>query len=166
MTQDVLLGLFEQGGRRLAAWSAELGTLESFVGVVAEREVASILRSGRRSPWKDEPSSDDEVERQQEPTRSDDARIASRHLLERLLDRMRERLSPQGLQMFYALYAEEKSVEVVCAETGMRPDAVYAWRSRLSRLARTLADEIENEPGALSEKGASRRSGDESSVRP
>jgi RNA polymerase sigma-70 factor (ECF subfamily) len=166
LTQEVLLGLFEQRGKRLAAWSSDRGTLESFVGVVAEREVASIMRNGRRSPWKDEPASDEEVERQQEPTRSDDELVASRHLLERLLDRMRERLSPQGMQMFRALYVEEKPVEVVCAETGMRPDAVYAWRSRLSRLARALADEIENEPGRLSETLPPERPGERSQVRP
>src|SRR5207253_3084336 len=119
-----------------------------------------------RSPWKDEPSSDDEVERQQEPAPSDAERIANRDLLERLLDRMRERLSAQGLQMFYALYVEDRTIEDVCTSTGLRPDAVYAWRSRLSRLARTLADEIENETGALSERASSRRSGDGRSVRP
>jgi RNA polymerase sigma-70 factor (ECF subfamily) len=30
----------------------------------------------------------------------------------------------------------------VCAATGMNADAVYAWRSRLGRLLRTLAKEM------------------------
>jgi RNA polymerase sigma-70 factor (ECF subfamily) len=166
LTQEVLLCLFEQQGRRLLAWSAERGTLESFVGLVAEREVASIMRNGRRSPWKDEPSPDDEVERQQEPRKSDDDRVASRHLLERLLDRMRERLSPQGLQMFYALYVHEQSIEVVCEEMSMQPDAVYAWRSRLARLARTLAAEIEKDSDPLSGSVASARHIPRSAVTP
>lgn len=157
LSQEVLLALFEQGGKRLAAWSADRGTLEAFVGVVAEREIASILRSGRRTPWKDEPTTDEEVERLHEPRQSDDERVASRELLERLLDRLRERLSPQGMQMFIALYAEEKAVNVVCAEMGMRTDAVYAWRSRLSRLARELADEIEKEQTGASGNAGSRR---------
>jgi RNA polymerase sigma-70 factor (ECF subfamily) len=162
--QEVLLALFDQGGKRLAAWSPDGGALEAWVGVVAEREIASILRSGRRTPWKDEPTADAEVERLHEPQRRDEERVASRELLARLLDRLRERLSPQGLQMFYALYAEEKSIEVVCAESGLRADAVYAWRSRLSRLCRELADEIEEERGGRSGKPRARRSGERSSV--
>jgi RNA polymerase sigma-70 factor (ECF subfamily) len=162
LTQEVLLCLFENAGKRLRAWSREPGTLEGFVGIVAEREVASIMRSGRRSPWRDDPSSDEEVELRQEPRESDAARIQSREFLERLLDRMRERLSPQGLAMFYALFAEEKSVETVCAEMKMSAEAVYAWRSRLGRLARNLAEEIEKEPARPSEPVGSSRHEDRS----
>jgi RNA polymerase sigma-70 factor (ECF subfamily) len=157
LTQNVLLALFEDDGRRLRAWSDTHGTLESFVGLVAEREVVSIMRSGRRSPWTDEPSPEEEVERRQEPSRPYDERVASRQLLERLMDRMRERLTPLGLQMFYALYVDEKSVDAVCVETKMQPDAVYAWRSRLARLARGLAAEMDEPPNVILERAAAPR---------
>jgi hypothetical protein len=44
----------------------------------------------------------------------------------------------------------------VCAATGMSPDALYAWRSRLGKLVRTfLAEEIAGAPeaGPLRKRG-------------
>lgn len=159
LTQDVLLALFDDDGRRLRAWSPEFGPIEGFVGLLAEREVSSILRSGRRSPWRDDPLPDEDLERRKEVHDGAEAQLASRDMLVRLLDKLRERLSPQGLRIFYALFAEDKSVEAVCEELHMQPDAVYAWRSRLARLSRTLAAELENSADGLSEKPGPRRLG-------
>jgi len=36
----------------------------------------------------------------------------------------------------------EEPIRQVCETTGMTPDAVYAWRSRLAKLARQLAREM------------------------
>ena len=52
LAQDVFAALFADDGKVLRAWDPVRGlTLASFCGLVAEREAASILRSGRRSPW-------------------------------------------------------------------------------------------------------------------
>ncbi len=64
---------------------------------------------------------------------------ASRELLEALLDRVRSKLSPRGLVLFWRLLVRQEPIETVCAETGLSADAVYAWRSRLGRVARALA---------------------------
>lgn len=64
LCQDVFLALFSRDARVLRDWQAEGGSsLESFVGLLAERQVLSFLRSGRaetsgnapqaRSPWKE-----------------------------------------------------------------------------------------------------------------
>jgi len=67
LTQQVLLLLFENGGRVLRSWDPLRGlSLRSFVGLVAEREAVTILRTGRRSAWAETPSSDDILERAEE----------------------------------------------------------------------------------------------------
>src|SRR5262245_51304251 len=57
LTQEVFVALFADGGRTLREWSPSRGlSLLNFAGLVAEREVASIMRSGRRSPWTEDPT--------------------------------------------------------------------------------------------------------------
>jgi len=141
LVQDVFLTLFEGGGKVLASWDAARGlSLDNFVGLVTERQVISILRSGRRTAWKEDPTLDEEMERPASEA-GPEAALASREALETLLSRLREALSPQGWQLFDLLYLKERSVAEVEQETGLSPDAVYAWRSRLRRLARSLLDD-------------------------
>ncbi|MCA9554678.1 MAG: sigma-70 family RNA polymerase sigma factor [Myxococcales bacterium] len=147
MVQEVFAALFESDGRALRAWHPERGlSLENFVGLLAEREVVSILRSGRRNPWTEDPTLDttlNELDTDQQS--SAEGRVASRQRLDQLMDRLRERLSPQGRQYFQLLLVEEQPVQEVSARTGTSVDALYAWRSRLRRLLRELRTEIMGE---------------------
>jgi RNA polymerase sigma factor (sigma-70 family) len=138
LVQQVFLALFDQRGRILASWDAGRGlSLDNFVGLVAERQVFSILRSGKRDPWKEEPTLAEEMDG---PSAEPDPEqvAASREELEQLLARLRETLSPLGWRLFDLLYMQERSVEEVEKATGLSADAVYAWRSRLRKLSRSL----------------------------
>jgi DNA-directed RNA polymerase specialized sigma24 family protein len=160
LAQEVFASLFESDGRILRAWDPARGLgLASFCGLIAEREVSSILRSGRRSPWSADPTEADVLEKDLEPEPNFEARLATREQLELLVDRVREELSPLGLQMFERLVVQEEAVESVCAATGMKPDAVYAWKSRLGKLVRKIAREIAiSDPNiSVSEPAASKR---------
>ncbi len=141
LVQEIFLALFERDGRILRTWEPERGlSLLNFVGLVAERQVISILRSGRRDPWRADPTLDarlDGVSNEASP----EAAAVSRQALERLLERLRATLSPLGWHLFELLYLHERSVDDVERDTGLSSAAVYAWRSRLRRLARSLADE-------------------------
>jgi RNA polymerase sigma-70 factor (ECF subfamily) len=64
LSQEVFLTLFSRDAHVLRSWQAERGSsLESFVGLVAERQVLSFLRGGgaemsgnasqARNPWMD-----------------------------------------------------------------------------------------------------------------
>lgn len=142
MTQDVFVALFENDGKVLRSWEPERGmSLANFTGLVAERQVAAILRSGRRSPWTEDPTLSEDLDRPGDGAPGPEDLVASQELLAVLLDQVRAALSPKGLDLFERLYLHEDSVEAVCAATGMSPDAVYAWRSRLGKLVRTLAAE-------------------------
>jgi len=149
LTQEVFLTLFDDDGRVLRGWQPERGlTLQGFVGLVAERQVASILRSGKRSPWRDDPTLPedlDEIADDQGP----EALAASREQARRLLDRLTEELSPLGRRLFQLLFLDELSIDDAARQTGLSPDALYAWRSRLRRLCRRLLAEMsERTPGA------------------
>ena len=145
LTQEIFLVLFADGGRVLQSWQPERGlSLLNFVGLVAERQVASILRSGRRSPWKEDPTLVEDLDRVA-PDSGPEEIAASREQLRHLLHRLTEELTPLGRHLFDLLFLRELPFEEVTRLTGMTADAVYAWRSRLRRLARRLLDEASSE---------------------
>ncbi|WP_437927976.1 hypothetical protein WMF37_01640 [Sorangium sp. So ce291] len=151
MTQTVFLSLFSDGGRTLRQWDGARGlSLPGFVGLVAEREVTSILRSRRRNPWTEAPTEDDTLDQGVSEAAGPEPAMISRDTFEAIARRLRERLSERGLELFYLLLVDERSTEDVCAITGMTADAVYAWRSRLARQVRAIAAELatEAEPAA------------------
>lgn len=155
LTQEVFVSLFAEDGRALRAWRSDRGlSLTNFAGLLAEHQVASIMRSGRRSPWTEDPTIAEGLEAAAGATEGPEASVASRELLGALLERLRAELTPRGLQLFETLLVQERSVEEVCAETGMQRDAVYAWRNRLGKLVRKLAGELQAERTAVSEPAA------------
>jgi RNA polymerase sigma factor (sigma-70 family) len=141
LTQEIFLVLFADGGKVLRSWQPERGmSLLNFVGLVAERQTASVLRNGKRSPWKEDPTLVEDIDRAA-PEGGPEEVTASREQLRHLLCRLTEELSPLGRHLFDLLFLRDLPFEEVTRQTGMSPDAVYAWRSRLRRLARRLLDE-------------------------
>ncbi len=142
LAQEIFLVIFADSGKVLRDWRPERGlTLANFVGLVAERRTASFLRSGKRSPWKEDPTVAEELD-QETAGPSPEAVTASREVLRHLQRRLTEELSPLGRHLFDLLFLRELSVEEIVRETGLSPDAVYQWRSRLRRLAHRLRDEL------------------------
>ncbi len=145
MSQEVFLSLFADNGRALRAWDPARGlSLENFIGLLAEHQVTSIMRSGRRNPWTEEPWETGALDLGDNNKASPELRAASSEMLSILMDRVKEKLSPRGLQLFHLLILEERPIDAVCADFGMQPDAVYAWRSRLVKLVRSIAADLEN----------------------
>ena len=143
LTQEVFASLFADDARALRAWDPARGlSLKNFVGLLAEREIANILQSGRRRPWSEDRTVDASLEDYAGVTPDAEAPVAARELFVRIFARLQQELSPQGLELFQMLLVEERAVEDVCAATGLSRDAVYAWRSRLPKLVRRLASEI------------------------
>jgi RNA polymerase sigma factor (sigma-70 family) len=142
LTQEIFLSLFVKDGQVLRSWEAGRGlSLANFVGLVSERQVVSFLRSGKRNPWKEEPSPAEEID-VATVDRGPEEITASREQLRLLLERLRERLSPFGRHLFELLFVQELSLTETMATSGLSADAVYAWRSRLRRLARDLLAEL------------------------
>lgn len=144
--QEVFAALFANRAKALRAWDPERGlSFDRFVGFLAEREVNAVLRTGRRSPWTEDPTMTDTLEYLAGAEASGQARVESRELLQRIAERMHERLSPLGLHYFYRLFVEQRSVASVAEESGATPAALYAWRSRLGRMLTSVRGELVEE---------------------
>jgi RNA polymerase sigma-70 factor, ECF subfamily len=137
ITQEVLMELFTGEARVLAHWQPERGlSLASFVGLVAQRLVFSLLRSRRRSPFTQEPTDPSSIEASAPSSRlqpTPEGPLAARELLELLFERLHADLSPKGLEMFYRLYVWQEEPEHIARETGSKLEAIYQWRSRLKK---------------------------------
>jgi DNA-directed RNA polymerase specialized sigma24 family protein len=143
IAQEVFVSLFANDARALRAWDPERGaSLSTYIGLISEHQVASILRSGRRNPWTEEPMVDPDASAQKDA--GPEAQLVARNLFASVLDRIRAELTPRGLDLFYALMVEEQPIDEVCTRTGMTSEAVWAWRSRLARRARELAEDLGN----------------------
>jgi RNA polymerase sigma-70 factor (ECF subfamily) len=142
LTQEIFLSLFAKEARVLRSWQSERGlSLENFVGLVTERQVVSFLRSSRRNPWKEDPSLMADLDVAGSDSGPEEV-TASREQVRLLRDRLREELSPQGWHLFDLLFVRELSIPEATAASGLSADAVYAWRSRLRRLAQRLLGEL------------------------
>lgn len=143
--QDVFAQLFADQGRLLRTWQEEGGlSLENFVGLIAERRTISALRSGRRNPWREDNAADALPELGSSAP-GPEREAADAQELSRLLQRLRELLTPLGYLLFQLLYIEELDTQSVCERTRLSPDAVYAWRSRLRRTARQAREQLLSE---------------------
>lgn len=145
--QEVFFALFEDDAYVLRTWKPEGGlSLLNFVGLVAQRCAQGILRSGKRSPWRDDPTLIENLDRADE-NHGPEIIAASREMLRQVRDRMKEELTPYGWQMFDLLSLRELLPDEVARMTGKSLDAVYKWQSRLHQLARRIRDELSNSDG-------------------
>lgn len=146
-TQEMFLLLFQEDGRVLRGWDAERGlSLENYAGLVVERRMTSILRTGKRNPWTEEPTEAASLELLPDVETTERV-AASRQELGHVVSRLREELTPLGRRLFQLLFLEEREPAEVMAATGLSADAVYAWRSRLKRLAARLLAEMSDSAG-------------------
>lgn len=158
LTQDVFVMLFSADAKALRAWDSTRGlSFLNFVGLLAQHRAAAILRTQR---WlrrvRETPLKESQLQMTQ---REPEAAPASEILLQRLLEHLEATLTDRGLEMFERLYLRSESLEQICQETGMSAQAVYQWRTRLSKAARdglqTLEADAEARPSRVD--AASRR---------
>jgi RNA polymerase sigma factor (sigma-70 family) len=160
LTQEVLMRVFADDMRVLRSWDAARGlSLKGFVGLVSEREVGHVLKSARRSPFTADPTDVADLERAAGSAHGPESALASRQNWDRVWERLKSELTPKGHELFRLIVLEERTVEEVSRELGMQPDAVYDWRSRLTKRIRAAAESV----GAIemSEKDSARATGKE-----
>jgi RNA polymerase sigma-70 factor (ECF subfamily) len=152
IAQEVLLSLFQSDGKTLRSWDPGRGmTLDRFVGMLAQHLTISILRNGRTSPWRDEPTDLEKLEEMDAGDVTPEAVTISRQNLQVLLDRMRAALSPRGLVLFQRIFIDAEPLDAVMVAEGLSQAAAYQWKSRLLQTMRSQATDFRSPP--LSEKG-------------
>lgn len=155
MVQDIFYELFRDDARRLRSWDPTRGlSLENYVGMIAEQRVIATLRSGRRSPWTDQPAEAETLDAgvaamPRRTTAPTEAVASDRERLTAIVSALQQSVSPTGFRVFEMLFVEQAEVEEVCAELGMQPGAVYTWRSRLRAKAAEIAERLDEDMGAL-----------------
>ena len=143
LTQEVFAHLFENNARILRGWNPERGaSLKNYVGLVAERRVRSLLRSGRWTHWREQPSTVRDIESHALPVESPARRTADQQYWECVVDGARSRLTARGVEMMDLLMIEQRPIAEVAELTGMTNASLYAWRSRLQKLMRELAHDL------------------------
>ena len=154
MTQEVLTRLFADQARALVEFRPECGpSLPAYVGLIAQREAISRLRSRSRSPLTECLEPCELFDRLTANTLSADQDVSARQLAERLLLRMRAELSPCGARVLEAMHEDDVPLDALGRELGISVDAVYAWRCRIRSLGKRLFAELDgsvhNEPLAI-----------------
>lgn len=143
LTQEAITALFAGQGAALRRWEPRRGlALRSYVGMLAEQRALQVLRSRRRSPWTDTPTDVDELAPMPSPEPGPERSVGASHELDRVLDRLRARLSPKALLVFELSIVEERTLDEVCVATGMSVDAVHQWRTRIRRTCAEVAAEL------------------------
>ena len=135
LVQDVFTALWSNRGVLLTRWEPARGrSFESYVRLIARSRALDVLRSRRRTPRQEEPTTGDALEAAS-PTQSaaQVGQVEARQALERLQQRMRQQFSARDWQLFTSLFTEHCSVQQVSEEVGMSTAAVYQWRSRFVR---------------------------------
>lgn len=159
VAQQVLLALFADHGKLLRSWDPARGmSLRQFVGLIAERQTLSLARSQRANPHFEQPTQPETLEKELPRSLDPESELAARELFHEIALRLRAELSPYGFQMFQQLFVEEKSPEQLSTELAMSTDAVYAWRSRLVRQVRSIAEKISSESARTLRTHGGRRS--------
>ena len=143
LTQQVFLLLFEDGGRRLRAWSPGRGaSLSTFVGLVSEREVIAILRRGRRNPWTESPTEHDELVGRVGAGEDQASLVERRELLDAVLDEALATLDERGLILYRRIIVDEAPIAAVAREMETSMAALYMWKSRFAKVVREIADRL------------------------
>jgi DNA-directed RNA polymerase specialized sigma24 family protein len=150
LTQEVFRILLDEDGRALKAWDPARGaSLNGYVALIADRRVASVLRSGRQSGWAEDAKDPLDFEELDDTAPTPEEVSVSRDMLAQLLEILRAGLSERGFEMFHWLYVEEREVEWIVARSGLNRNAVYAWRARLQKtIAQAAVDLSSDRPAS------------------
>ncbi|MEO1338418.1 MAG: sigma-70 family RNA polymerase sigma factor, partial [Myxococcota bacterium] len=147
LMQEVFVRLFAENARALRAWDPDRGlSLVGFVRMVADREVSNVFASGRRQPSAERLELEENMDLHARSTAPDEERRAiDRDLLLKVYRELQTWLTPRGRELFTVVYLEERPLEEVAERFEMKRGALYAWRNRVGRKARSLLEKLQSE---------------------
>ena len=139
LLQDVMILLLERRERILGLWDPQRGlSLVRFVGLVAQRTAATILRSGRKTGWAEQATDHYELSHEID-AKTPEQYIAQKEELALILQRVRARLSARGVELLDALLESPDAMERLRERLNMTAAAVHSFKSRLRELWRLEA---------------------------
>jgi len=140
VTQDVLEALFANDARALRRWDPERGLkFLGFVGLIAEREVLSMLRGRRSREWRETSLHLTQLELLGVVSQSPEDAFATAELFRLLCVRMARQTTSKTYLIFRMLYLEEREPREVSQALGISLECVYTHQTRLRRRASSIA---------------------------
>lgn len=147
IAQDVMLLLFDGGGRVLRTWDPGRGMkLRSFVSLIVRRCIIRTFRGFRGNPWSSDPAAAAEIMAHLDDRISGGptllAEVEYRIQLEQVLDGLRGKMNDRDWRLFTKLFVDQRKPATVGDEEGMRENAVHQWKRRfVQRLGEMFARE-------------------------
>jgi RNA polymerase sigma-70 factor (ECF subfamily) len=143
LTQEAFAYLFQQEGHVFRVWDSGRGRdFTGFVRMVVDHVVQAKLRSRRKNPWTESPTENEAFDMLLHNDDNLAQNVAERDLALRIIDTLRQRLSPMGYRMFMRLMIRQESPAAVRAAEKMSAQAVNAWRCRLRKAIAATRDEL------------------------
>ena len=153
LSLEVFIALFQDGAKVLRQWDAAHGLpLATFIGLVATRAVITILRGGQRIEREEPPLIWSDVEQLIDGAIDSSDNSPEQRTLEEILDRLYATLTPSALGFFHRAHVLQQTPDEMCSALALRPEAIYARRSRLQRTINRLLEELAAEADAERER--------------
>lgn len=144
LTQDVLVAFLSRDGRRLLQWDPDRGlSLRRYVELVTRHLVESFLRKRDRRVWENEHLDTGASDHLEDRAESPEGLVERKQLFAAVRALVEAELTRQGREVFHLLVVNGLTVPEVCAQTGMTPNAVHVWRSRLAARVRDALARIQ-----------------------
>ncbi len=143
--QEVFRQLWERDFARLRGYDEQRGTLAAFLWTLSQNEASKLASSGRRSGYREVPSSPRTGELagrgvQSEGDEADMARrIEFKDALTVLFKELDAELDATDRRLIECRFVEEQPSEMICAELRISPAAFYQRVSRLRKLIQQVA---------------------------
>jgi DNA-directed RNA polymerase specialized sigma subunit len=102
----------------------------------------------KRNPWYEEPIEDSVVERALPEAADAERRLAAKELLAKAMARLEAEQSERGRRLAELIFKDGLTNPEIVSATGLKTDAVYQWRSRLTRALRKHIDTLMAEEGS------------------
>lgn len=143
LSQDIWLHLVADGGRRLRAYDPARGiSLESYVAILAEREVVSRHRRAaaqkRGGHLKAVPLDDKCPLSSTEPNPEDST--AAQQLVAALHSSLERELPERGRLVWRYTFADGRNAGEVAELIGVNVQVIYNWQHKIRNLARAFFD--------------------------
>jgi RNA polymerase sigma factor (sigma-70 family) len=138
-TQDVLLRLFAQHAHALRSWCPDAGlSLDNYVRMIARREVATLLRSRRRTPFEQTLQDPAVMDAERATGEILELTLEARQDCERLRQQLSAQASPRAVAIFIELFVRQLPPQEVAEQLELSVASVYQWRRRLKAVLQTL----------------------------
>lgn len=153
VVQQTFLELFARDAHLLRNYDAERGmSLTNYIGQIATREAGRFVRArGAQKRRGEELVGEDDrtFETASSPDTGAEDHLLQREQHERLLDHIRDALSPESFLVFEMLYVQALSAPEVAELLGCEVGAVYTRRSRIRAKLRSVLSDIDAAPSPV-----------------